>query len=79
MEEKILNLLFEIRPECDFNQSSNFIEEGLLDSLGIVSLLVALEEEFAVSIGLEDVLPENFLNIERISQLLIKNNAKNEF
>ena len=79
MKEKILNVLFEIRPEYDFKQSSNFIEEGLLDSLGIVSLLVALEEEFGVSIGLEDVLPENFSNIESISQLLIKNNAKNEF
>ena len=79
MKEKILNLLIEIRPEYDFKQSSNFIEEGLLDSLGIVSLVVSLDEEFGVSIGLEDVLPENFLNIESISQLLIKNKVKNEF
>ncbi len=78
MKEKILHLLSEIRPECDFESSNNFIEEGLLDSFGIVSLVVSLDEEFGISIDGTDILPENFLSVESISQLLIRNSVKNE-
>lgn len=78
MKEKILHLLSEIRPECDFGSSNNFIEEGLLDSFGIVSLVVSLDEEFGISIDGTDILPENFLSVESISQLLIRNSVKNE-
>ena len=50
MKKKILDLLTEIRPEFDFAKSSNFIEEGMLDSFDIVSLVVSLDEEFGISI-----------------------------
>ena len=41
MEEKkkILEILAELRPEFDFENSSDFIEDGLLDSFDIASLI----------------------------------------
>ncbi|MCE2612454.1 acyl carrier protein [Flavobacteriaceae bacterium D16] len=73
MKEKILAFLTEIRPEFDFSESSNFIEEGMLDSFDIVSLVASLDEEFGISIDGTEILPKNFSNVESIYQLLIKN------
>lgn len=73
MKKKILDLLLEIRPEFDFEKSTNFIEEGLLDSFDIVSLVTSLDEEFGISIDGIEILPENFSSVDGIFQLLIKN------
>ena len=42
MRNKILNVLAIVRPEFDFNESENFIEDGLLDSFDIVTLVYSL-------------------------------------
>ena len=76
MKKKILEFLTEIRPEFDFEESNNFIEEGMLDSFDIVALVTALDEEFKISIVGTDIVPENFSSIESISQLLIKNGVQ---
>ena len=44
MKEKILNILKDIRPEFDFTASLNFIEDGMLDSFDIVTLVSELED-----------------------------------
>ena len=73
MKKKILDFLTEIRPEFDFAASSSFIEEGMLDSFDIVSLVASLDEEFGISIDGTEIIPENFSNVDSIFQLLIKN------
>jgi acyl carrier protein len=73
MKEKILHLLSDIRPEFDFSESSNFVSEGLLDSFDVVQLVTALDEEYNISIDGMDILPENFVSIDAITDILIKN------
>jgi acyl carrier protein len=73
LKEKIVHFLTEIRPEFDFTASNDFIEEGMLDSFDIVSLVASLDEEFGISIDGTEILPENFSNVDSIFQLLIKN------
>jgi acyl carrier protein len=73
LKKKILDFLTEIRPEFDFAASTNFIEEGMLDSFDIVSLVASLDEEFGISIDGTEILPENFSDVDSIFQLLIKN------
>ena len=76
MREQIINILTELRPEFDFNQEVDFIEEGMLDSFDIVSLVSELDATYGISIDGMDILPENFSSVESIEQLLIKNGAK---
>lgn len=71
--EKILN---ELRPEFDFANSENFIEDGYLDSFDIVSLIAMIEEKFNISIDGLDIVPENFISYEAIFALLKKNGAQ---
>jgi acyl carrier protein len=73
MNDKIVSILNEIRPEFDFNEpTENFIEAGMLDSFDLVTLVTSLDETFEISIDGTDILPENFSNIESISNLLNK-------
>lgn len=72
MKDKILAILTELRPEFDFTEDVNFIEEGMLDSFDVVSLVDELEEQFGIKIDGVDVLPENFSTIDSIISLLKK-------
>ena len=73
MKDKIVEILTELRPEFDFNEEVNFIEEGMLDSFDIVSLVDELETNFNVKIDGVDIIPENFSSIDNIEKLLKKN------
>lgn len=73
MKEKIIEILTELRPEFDFTEEVNFIEEGMLDSFDIVSLVDELETNFNVKIDGVDIIPENFSSIDSIEALLKKN------
>lgn len=76
MKEKIIKILTDLRPEFDFNEDMNFIEEGMLDSLDVVNLVTDLENSFGVNIDGMDILPENFESIEKITDLLKKNGVQ---
>ncbi|MBR0043405.1 MAG: acyl carrier protein [Synergistaceae bacterium] len=71
--EEILKILEEIRPEFDFKASSNFIEDGLLDSFDIVTLVNILEEKYQIKIDGLDIIPENFSSAESIFNIFNKN------
>ena len=72
MKEKILAILSDLHPEFDYTTSSNFIEEGLIDSFDIVSLVSELNVQFGIEISGDDVLPENFENVQALEKLVAK-------
>lgn len=76
MKNKVLKILNDLRPEFDFSQDVNFIEEGMLDSFDVINLVTTLDNEFGISIDGTDVSPENFSTIDSIVKLLIKNGVQ---
>jgi len=68
--EKLLEILYEIRPEIDFVNNTDYIERHLLDSLDIVVLVTDIEEAFGISIDVNDIMPENFNSLEAILNLI---------
>ncbi len=73
MREKVIEILTELRPEFDFTEDVNFIEEGMLDSFDVVSLVDEIESAFGVAISGADVLPENFCNVDAICETIKRN------
>ena len=71
--EQIKKILTEIRPEFDFESSSDFIEDGYLDSFDLVTLVAELDETFNISIDGLDIVPENFMSVETIAEVVKKN------
>ena len=58
--EKLLAILAEICPGVDFTSETALIDDGLIESLDIVSIVTELMDVFAVEITVEDLTPENF-------------------
>lgn len=73
MKKQIIDILTELRPEFDFSQDVNFIEDGMLDSFDIVSLVDSIEKEFNIAINGMDIIPENFCSIEAIENIINAN------
>ena len=73
MKEKVIKVLTELRPEFDFTEDVNFIEEGMLDSFDVVSLVDEIESAFGVAISGADVLPENFCSVDAICETIKRN------
>ena len=77
MKDQIIKILTGLRPEFDFTEEGvNFIEEGMLDSFDLVTLVSELDSTFGISIDGVDILPENFSSVDAIAALLVKNGAK---
>lgn len=72
MNEQILAMLDELRPEFDFTDSDDFVMDGLLDSFDIISLVSMLEEKYEVKVDGLDIVPENFASLETIEALVKK-------
>ena len=52
------------------SEDVDIIEEGLLDSLGLVQLLLHIEQEFQVSVNLGDLEIDTFRTVRNISGFL---------
>lgn len=70
--EKLIEILKETRPEFDFENASDFIENGMLDSFDIVVLVSELDSAYSISIDGSDILPENFNSLEAMANLVRK-------
>jgi len=46
------------------------VESGIIDSLGIMTLLSFLEEKFSIQISGDDLIPENFETVSTIVNLI---------
>lgn len=72
MEEKVIKILEDVcdSTEIGENRSVNLFDAGLLDSLGVVSLLYELEEEFGIKLQPTDIDRSQLATVESIVQLL---------
>jgi acyl carrier protein len=50
---------------------TSFLEEGIIDSTGVLELVNFLEEEFCITIADEELIPENLDSINNVSAFLI--------
>ena len=58
--ERILEILKSIRSDIDFEKETKLIDDGILDSFDIVSIVAELCEEYDVTITIDQLEPENF-------------------
>lgn len=58
--EKLIAILEDIQPDVDYVQCNTLIDDELLDSFAILSIVGELEDEFDIEITPVDIVPENF-------------------
>ena len=72
MREKVIEILTGIRSDIDFENSTKLIDDGMLESIDIVSIVGELNDEFDIEISVEDLLPENFNSVDAMVDLITR-------
>ena len=70
MQERLMEILADIRPDVDFEMETQLITDGILESFDIVSLVGELEDEFDIKIRPKDLVPENFNSVEQMMEMI---------
>lgn len=70
--ERLISILGELHPEIDFKTTDSLVDDGILDSLDIVSLVSQIDVEFDVSIPAEEIIPENFNSAAALYALITR-------
>lgn len=68
--EKINEILSSVRPGIGLTGNKRFIDDGMLDSFDMVSLITELNEAFGIEIGVVHMTPENFNSVDSIEKLI---------
>lgn len=67
----LLEILMDLHPEVDFSTEEHLIDNGILDSFDIVTLVTEISEKYDVTLGVQNLVPEN-LNSAKALYALIK-------
>ncbi len=70
--EELLGILKGIRPDVDFEKETKLIDDSILDSFDIISIVGELNEHYDIEIDVEDLEPDNFNTAEAILALVKK-------
>lgn len=70
--EKLLEILENIKPGVDYENTKTLIDDHYLDSLSILSLIAEIEDEFDVVVPTIEIIPENFNSVEAMMSLITK-------
>lgn len=49
-----------------YTDEASFLEEGIVDSMGIMELVAFIEDEFKISILDQEITPDNFDSIDKL-------------
>ncbi|MBR1828196.1 MAG: acyl carrier protein [Atopobiaceae bacterium] len=58
--EDVIEILQDVEEDVDYENCTTLIDDRVLDSFDILSIISALNDEFDISIPAKDVIPENF-------------------
>ncbi|WP_333878221.1 acyl carrier protein [Methylobacter sp.] len=66
LREHIINHYIKDKAPDGFNDDDNLIDQGLLDSLAIMNLIVWLEKQAAIEFDEGDIVLENFSSVKAL-------------
>ena len=68
--DELLEILNEVKPGVDFENDTDLIGHGVLDSITMVTLVMELNDAFDIEITPVDIVPENFTTVQTIYDMI---------
>ena len=56
----------------DFSDGASMLENGLIDSTGVLELVAFVEEKYGISVADEELLPVNFDSVDNLAEYISK-------
>ncbi len=70
--EALLNILSDLHPEVDFDTCITLIDDQILDSFDIVTIVAEVDAAYDVAIPAEELVPENFNSAASLYDLILR-------
>lgn len=67
---ELLTILRQLHPDIDFETATGLVEDSVLTSLDIVTIVTEVADRLDVNIPAEEILPENFDSAAALWQLI---------
>ena len=71
-KERLIQILMEINPDIDYENETALVDDGIFDSLEIMTIVTEIDDNFHVEIDPDDVIADNFNSIEKMIKLIEK-------
>ncbi|NLP00432.1 MAG: acyl carrier protein [Clostridiaceae bacterium] len=68
--EALLEILGELHPEIDFETHKSLIDDKILDSFDIITIIAEINDEYDVAIPAHEITPENFNSASALYELI---------
>ncbi|NLW12037.1 MAG: acyl carrier protein [Clostridiaceae bacterium] len=68
--EQILEILNDLHPEVDFTTQTGLIDNKILDSFDIVSIVTEISNEFDIAVPAEEIIPDNFNSAQSLQAMI---------
>lgn len=68
--DKLLEMLKQVRPDVDFAKEKSLIDDGILDSVDVLSIVAKLKENFGIKISIAQLDPDDFNSVETVRNLI---------
>jgi len=66
----LLEILQEMHDDVDFETHTTLIDDNVIDSFDIITLIAEIDDRIGVTIPAEELVPENFNSYQAISALI---------
>lgn len=73
--DKVLEMLKKVRPDIDFTNENALIDDGLLDSVDVLSIVAQLKEVFGIKLSIAELDPDDFNSATTIMKLIERKTA----
>ena len=64
--EELLEILNDVVDGVDFEKEENLVDDKLLNSMDIIEIVTAIDDELGVAIPAKEIVPENFNSAKSI-------------
>ena len=68
--DQLLDILTEVNSDVDYETCDTLVDDGILDSFDIVSIVGELNDTFDINITPVDIVPENFNSAEAMWDMI---------
>lgn len=72
IQKKIIKFIFKKNLDYQKVKRTRFLDEGLIDSLSIIKLIIFIETNFKIKLSSKDTESDNFRHIEGLVKLIAK-------
>ena len=68
--KKLMEILRELDDSIDWENETALIDERILDSFGVISLISELEEQFDIEIEASEIIPQNLNSADAMWKMI---------